>query len=235
MPLPAKAEVADGPVAIATTPPPARLHVVSREVPPGGFFYRILALAERAPRESVVGPFNDTETLWKEVSVRCRANGLGAPTLEDVEDQTCHRLPPGYCRDDAGNKQLEAGAMSLSLADVVNGTRALARWFKNGSVDTEETIRRTMICNACVENVPVAGCQGCAANRLHSVMNAIVVKPLPSDAVLGACRICHCSLKAKVRFRLEDLPALTLEQQAALPEKCWMIAEASLRDSDPRV
>lgn len=232
MPLPAKQDATDGAVEITHAP---RLHLSSRQVPPGGLTYKIAGLVERDPRAALVGPFNALEELFKEVQKRCQANGLESPTIFEIEDSVCQRLPPGYCRDSQGRRTTHPGTLSLSLSDVVNGTKALGKFFLHGSVPNEEIVRRTYICNACPENVPIAGCQGCAANKLYSVMNFMMVKPLPSDAVLGACSICKCSLKAKTRMKLDDLPELTAEQRARLPEKCWMIAEASPRDNDPRL
>lgn len=215
--------------------PLPQLHLSSREVPPGGLYFKILALAERAPREAMVGPFNDSDTLTKEVNRREKANGvLPLSTLADVEDQNCQRLPKGYCRDASNFDVGHPGAGALGLGDVLTGTRALLNWFRHGSVEVEEIQRRTAICNACPENRLISGCQGCAGAPLHAAMNAIVVRALPSDTLLGACSICHCSLKAKVRFHLSDLPALTPHQLKHTPEKCWMIAPASLRDADPR-
>lgn len=240
MPLPAKMPTAanpseNGPVPIAAAPVEHLLHISSREVPPGGLWYRIIPLAERAPQSAVVGPYNDSDTLTKEVNLRERANGLPISTLAQVENQNCQRLPPGYCRDSKGYTTKHPGSSAMGLSDVIHGTRALVNWFKHGSVDTGEIERRTRICNACPENVPIAGCQGCAANALYSVMNAIVVKPLPSDAVLGACSICKCSLRAKTRMRLEDLPPLSPEQRARLPQACWLNPDAEPTRNDPRI
>lgn len=212
-----------------------RLHLTSRQVPPGGMHYRIVALAAKAPREAWVGPFNDSDTLLKEVNRREKANALPLSTLEDVEDQVCQRAPPGYCRDASGQPTTHPGSLSLTLPDVVAGTKALVNWFKHGSVTDDEIRRRTAICNACPENMPISGCQGCAANSLHAVMNAIVVRSLPSDAVLHACRVCKCSLKAKVRLRLDDLPSMTKEQRDLLPPSCWIVAPVNPRDIDPRL
>lgn len=211
------------------------LHLSSREVPPGGLSYRINALCERAPRLAWVGPFNSDYDLLNEVNKRERANGLPLSTLGDIHHQVCGRLPPGYCRDARGARTTKPGSGALGLAEVVAGTKALIGWFKHGSVDEAEIIRRTYVCNDCPMNLPIAGCQGCAASSLYSLINAIVVKPLPSDAVLGSCAVCKCSLKSKVRMKLDDLPPLTPAQREQLPERCWIIADASEQRNDPRI
>lgn len=232
MPLPAKMAAA---AAAVLPPPPNALHLSSREVPPGGLSYKIAALAERAPRDAWVGPFNDSDTLLAEVNKRERANSLPLSSRALVEHQVCERLPPGYCRDAAQQPTLRPGSGALGLADVISGTKALAKWFVHGSVPEAEIVRRTYVCNACPQNVPILGCTGCAASSLHAVMNAIVVKPLPSDAVLQSCAVCKCSLKAKVRMRLDDLlPSMSAAQRAALPEACWLVEGENARN-DPRI
>lgn len=228
MPLPAKMPTVET--------PPVKLHLSSREVPPGGLSFKVTALAERAPRDAWVGPFNSIYDLEAEVTKRCKANNIPTPTTAEIEDQICQRLPPGYCRDESNRAPTTPGSMAIGLNDVINGTKALAKWFIHGSVDTPEIARRSYICNECPENRPISGCTGCAAASLHKVMNAIVVKALPSDAVLHACSICHCSLPAKVRLRLDDLlPSMTTEQMARLPDKCWLIAPIESQRNDPRV
>lgn len=228
MPLPAKMDVDDA------ASSREMLHLSSREVPPGGMSFKILALSETSPRDAWVGPFNSIYDLANEVHKRERANGLELTPDSEIEDQVCQRCPPGYCRDAHNLPTRHPGGLNMGLSEVIAGTRALMNWFKHGSVAVEEIARRTSICNTCPENRPISGCQGCAANALHAVMNAIVVRPLASDAVLGACAICQCSLKAKVRMRLDDLPPLSPSQRERLPEKCWIIAPASARDGDPR-
>lgn len=222
--------------ATATAAPP-RLRLPGHvECPPGGLAYKIQDLSERAPGIAWVTGYHTFFDLHNEVTRRCRANGIAPPTADDIEDQVCQRQPPGYCvRVVDGRPSTHAGSMALGLADVVAGTKALVGWFRHGPVAVEEIARRTSICNACPENRPISGCQGCAGRSLHSVMNAIVVRPLPSDAVLHACTICHCSLKAKVRMRLDDLPPLTPEQQARLPEPCWLNATPTPTRNDPRL
>ena len=242
MPLPAKLPVA---VSGDTVAAPASaeaakplLHISSREVPPGGMSYKIAELSERAPAICWVGPFNDSETLLNEVSRRCRANGVAPPSLAAVEDQVCSRCPPGYCRGADGRSATQPGAFSLGLAEVISGTKALLGWLAHGSVPDAQIATRSHVCNACPLNRPITGCTGCAATALHAVINRIVVKPLPSDAVLHACLACKCSLRAKTRMRLEDVQgALSAESRACLWDQCWITAEEggeTLR-SDPRV
>lgn len=233
MPLPAKMPTVDP---APDAPKPPTLHLSSREVPPGGLSYKVMELAERAPKDAWVGPFNSIYDLENEVTRRCKANGIPVPTTAEIEDQVCQRLPAGYCRDQENRAATQPGSMSVGLTEVIQGTKALARWFLHGSVDEAEIVRRTYICNECPENRPILGCQGCAASSLYSVINLIVARKLPSDAVLGACGICRCSLPAKVRMQLDDaMKSLTAEQRTRLPDKCWLVAPIEAQRNDPRV
>ncbi len=212
------------------------LHLSSREVPPGGLSFKIIALAERAPREAWVGPFNSIFDLHREVNIRQKANGIALSSEAEIEDQVCQRLPPGYCRDHKEVRTTRPGASALGLQDVIRGTTALAKWFLHGSVPDEEIVRRTYICNECPQNVPIHGCTGCAGAPLYRLINAIVVKPLPSDAVLQSCAICKCSLKSKVRMQIDDLlPSMTESQKSSLPSNCWLVAAKEDQRNDPRI
>jgi len=229
MPLPANT------IEAREEPKPDLLHLSSREVPPGGLSFKIVALSERAPREAWVGPFNSIWDLKNEVNKRQKANRLPVSSESEIEDQVCQRLPPGYCRDKNQVRTTKPGAMALGIQDVIRGTKALAKWFVHGSVPNEEIIRRTYICNDCPLNVPIQGCTGCAGAPLYALINAIVVKPLPSDAVLQSCAVCKCSLKSKVRMQIDDvLPSMTQAQRAELPEKCWLVAPQGEQRNDPR-
>jgi len=235
MPLAAKMTPDATPAEAPAVPPVLRLF--SRQVPPGGLSYRIKQLTEKAPRESLVGPYNALEMVYNEVRKRCLANGIAPPSPLDVENDICQRLPPGHCRDSRNRKTTHPGQLALSLSDVVTGTIALLRWVFNGSVPDDQIIARTYVCNGCPENLPISGCQGCAGSKLRSLINKIVAKPLPSDAVLGACGACKCSLPAKTRMKLDDVQkSMDTEKRAKLWENCWILKEEAgepLRN-DPR-
>lgn len=193
--------------------------------PPGGWTFKIAELSVRAPKLAWVGPFHTFPDLVNEVVKRCKANGIAAPSIAEIEDQICQRTPAGTCRDELGQPSQQPGSMAVSAATFIQGTKTLFAWFRHGSVDEPEITRRSYICNQCPENRPIAGCSACALRDAHTIINAIVAhKWLPSDAVLHACSICNCSLRAKTRMRLEDiLPHMTEEQKKRLPEKCWLV------------
>lgn len=206
------------------------LHLSGRtQAPPGGWLFKVDALSVRAPKLAWVGPFHTFGDLVGEVRKRCVANGLDVPDEAAIEDQICRRAGGGLCRDELGQPVVgaRAGNFAVTAAAVVQGTKTLFSWWRNGSVSDNEVIRRTYICNACPENQPISGCRSCAMVDMHAVVNKIVVRPLPTDAMLHACAVCGCSLKAKVRMKIGDvLPHMSPEQVQRLPDKCWLVADA---------
>lgn len=194
--------------------------------PPGGWTFKIVELSVRAPKLAWVGPYHTYDDCYNETVKRCKANGITPPTREAFEDQICQRAPAGVCRDELGQPSQQPGSMAVSAATFIQGTKTLFAWFRHGSVDDNEIVRRSYICNQCPENRPIAGCSACALRDAHTVINAIVAhRSLPTDAVLHACSICNCSLRAKTRMRLDDiLPHMTTAQKERLPEKCWLVA-----------
>jgi len=223
MPIPVNREASG----TATSQPAAPLlHLSSRDVPPGGLSFKIAALTEHAPRDAWVGPFNDSDTLTAEVNKREKANGIPPSSRAVIEDQICQRLPPGYCRDANQQPTRAPGNFSLTLSEVISGTMALLRWCLHGSVPVEQIVARSYRCNDCPENRPIRGCTGCAATSLYKIINKIVARPLPSDAVLDACFACKCSLKAKVRMQIDDVQkSMTPDVKARLWDRCWILAE----------
>ena len=194
--------------------------------PPGSFRYHVAALAEKAPLLSWVGPFHCWSDLVHEVEKRCKANGVTVPSPSEIEDQLCQSLPPGYCLDDRGRPTVGYGSGALSLADITQGTKTLLTWFRNGRrrVSKDEVVRRSYICNGCPFHTQISGCKSCSGNSLRTLVNEIVVNDrLPTDGMLQACGICHCSLQAKVRMELTDIvPHMSDHQKERLWDKCWI-------------
>jgi len=178
------------------------------------------------PKLGNIGPFHVLRDLENELNKRRTANGLAALPSAVVQDRLCQHLPPGYCNDESNHPTREAGAMSLTLADVVQGTRTLASWFAQGRqrVSRDEAMRRIYICNSCPRHVPIHGCQGCSGHTLRNLVSQVVAsETLPTDAMLGGCSVCHCALPAKVRLPLSViLPHMPPAQRAQLWEKCWL-------------
>lgn len=206
------------------------LHLGNPNVsPPGSFRYRDPELAAVNPALAAVGPHHSEHDLLNDLNKRRTANGLGIMTAAVLEDRICQSLPPGYCRDELNQPTVDPGVGFLNLAQVVQGTRTLVSWFLRGRVrvSDDEVVRRSYICNQCPLHKPIHGCQGCAGNSLYSVVNEVVAnRVLPTDAMLGACGVCMCSLRAKTRLELQDIkPHMSKEQFAQLWSRCWIREE----------
>ena len=205
----------------------AKLRLPNRsQAPPGGWRYKIEALAERAPHLVWVGPITTFYDLRTEVHKRCGANGITPPEDLEMEDQICQSLPAGYCTDTFGFPTKLSGRFAVLAQAFKQGTATMVTWFRHGRrrVDKDEILRRTYICNACPENRPIEGCSACAMRGVHKLVNEIVAgTELPTDNLLQACAICSCSLKAKTRLPLDDLlPHIPESQMKRIPEKCWL-------------
>lgn len=194
--------------------------------PPGSFKYRCAQLGAINPALANIGPFHSLKEMMDELNKRRVANGLLPLDQATIEDTICQSLPPGHCRDELGQPTLDPGATSLSLADVLQGTRTLASWFLHGRrrVLADEIVRRSYICNSCPLHRQIIGCQSCAGAPLRQLVNDVIGgAALPTDAMLGSCGVCHCSLPAKVRMLPDDiLPHMSTEQRRQLWDKCWL-------------
>lgn len=207
------------------------LHLANRNVgPPGSFRYHVKELGDKAPTIAWVGPFHAFSDLMREVEKRCRANGIHPPSESEVEDQMCQHLPPGHCRDEDNLPTSVNGSMALTLRDAMEGTRTVFSWWKNGAkrVSKDEIVRRSYICNACPNHVPLTGCQGCSGASLRNLISEIIADTsLPTDSMLQGCSVCKCGLRGKVRIPLEDIvPHMSKDKMDRLWEKCWILEGA---------
>jgi hypothetical protein len=204
--------------------------------PPGGWRYRVEALAERAPHLVWVGPMTTFNDLRTEVHKRCSANGLTPPSDSSLEDQLCQMLPTGYCVDVDGMPTRKAGSFAVMASTFKQGTKTLYSWWKGGMqrVSNDEIVRRSYICNECPENRSIEQCSACAMKGVRALINEIVANTaLPTDQLLKACAVCQCSLPAKVRMPLETLlPHIPKDQFARLPSKCWLRDNSSTTASN---
>ena len=203
--------------------------------PPGLYRYRIPELTGPAAMVTDFYAYNDLEN---EVVARYKRNGKAVPgdLRQQITDQLCIQLPPGWCRDGAG---LFGWARQLlhEFQRILSGTIVLADWWVSTGkkrVPTEEIIRRSAICQGCAFNQPPTGCSGCSMGALNKIVEAAVGNDrLPSDAGLEACAVCGCNLRVKTRIGLDVLQRhLTDEQKMQFPPAhngwagCWLREEA---------
>jgi hypothetical protein len=137
---------------------------------------------------------------------------------EQMQEQLCMTLPPGWCNYDDPNRPRASNAMTWD--DVQSGIKTFARWMANGCryVPQQEAERRAQICTRCYLNVNIVGCAAC-----HAAANEVTKgKTTRSDPYLKGCAACKCLLRAKVHLPLSILDKENSGVQQLYPDHCWL-------------
>lgn len=155
----------------------------------------------------------------QERHMRCNGREVPLDLGEQMQEQLCLCLPPGWCSYDIPGRA--RAQMQLDWKDVLRGAESLSRWMAGGAamVDKKEAERRAEICTRCYYNVPMSGCSIC-----QGVVEKLAGK-LPStrsDRYLQSCAACKCSLRMKVHFPLEILDKENPGVQELYPQHCWL-------------
>jgi hypothetical protein len=160
---------------------------------------------------------------WVQVA-RDHLTGNNKPIPDDLqqqmEEQLCMGLEPGWCLYD--NDLRPRLNTSLDWGDVANALTTFSTWLSHGAkfVDKAESERRALICSRCHLNVNVSGCSNC-----HKLVQEVIgQRSSKYDYALKACGICHCMLRAKIHFEINDL-AKDLHKHKDMylqVPHCWM-------------
>ena len=189
------------------------LKLTARQVPPDGYRYRF-------PHDGYVVHAWDPFTWVQLARDHLRANNMEEPPdlLEQMEDQLCQTLEPGWCMHDDPNRPRPS--LVLDWDDIQRGIATFTSWAIRGGgfVEKEEAERRALICSRCYLNTSVSGCSLCHAAALKAVQG----RSTKYDNSLNACAVCKCLLKAKVWFPLSALDRDREERQSLYPEFCWL-------------
>lgn len=151
------------------------------------------------------------------------ANGYALSTDEDVEGQLCQN----HLASCGSNPPRDHTTVSLNLADIVRGTKVLAKFKLAGSplVAPETAERRAYICSTCKKNVNYSKpCSGICQELIDVVKGLVGDVSTSYDDKLKACAICACSNAAQVHVPIEFLQAGVTEQmmaEFALVPDCW--------------
>lgn len=179
--------------------------------PPNGFRYVF-------PQDGWVDHAWDYATWFQQAKDHARANNLREPNVDDLEEQLCLTLPPGWCNYDDPNRPRPN--TELDWNDVLRGVDAYSQYVLKGfaQVDKDEADRRALICSRCYLNVNISGCSACraVADKLASQFNS------KYDYALKYCAACKCTLRAKVHFPLDILDREGAEVKQLYPEHCWL-------------
>jgi hypothetical protein len=186
------------------------------DVPPGGYRF-FQAETQQVVRGSC------WDELLKAVRNHRRANNLpiGIQFEQEIREQLCSQLPPGWCVNEDPNHVERRRNGNLGFNELLAATKALIRFKAAGSekVSAEEAERRANICATCYENGDVPGCTPCNSPALGSLVESIVgATPTLNDARLKSCAVCGCHLKAKVHVPLQFLDTTSYDY----PDWCWM-------------
>ena len=160
-------------------------------------------------------------TDWIQEAVNhLRANGKEVPLdlAEQMEEQLCQGLEPGWCMFDDPNRPRPN--LSLGWSDVVGALETFGKWIKGGMqfVSDDEADRRALICSRCFMNTQISGCSGCQ-KMIKEVMGKCSTR---YDYALKACGVCKCVLRAKVHFPIKSLDTQDEKLQQMYPSHCWL-------------
>jgi hypothetical protein len=191
-------------------------------VPPDGFKY-FQAETKTWIRAS------DYHNLFQNVRDHRSANNLPLGTFweQEVENQLCEGLPPGFC------KQVMPGEMRnvfgrITWDQVVSGTQTLANWFASGLKHVDQALadKRAAVCAGCYFNVQISGGCGSCGHLQNLAARLTGGRKTSSDFWLKACSVCRCSLQAKVWLPIESIDAGTsAEMLNNYPNFCWQRKE----------
>lgn len=154
-----------------------------------------------------------------------RDNDFAVPSAEEIEDQLCKLLPPGWCVYETGELPQWFLDARITLDDIINGTKVLGSFILEGMplVDKETAASNGKICAGCYANVPAPGCGPCVglANLVASVAGST---PLESDPQLEgrACLYCKCASRANIWVPVEiSQRGVSDETLERMPDFCW--------------
>lgn len=201
------------------------------ETPPGSWRYMV------PETQRLIGPKPSLRDLMVEIRNHYRANELLMPT--DIEQRVhsymCALIPSHLCGHASGLNLIQAAKDAVIVfSTVVQGTMTIGEWFLKGRIQGKEELvskvqanSRALICASCPYNVTVGGCAPCVAGQMANAIKRVVGNAnTDHDHRLNACRLCGCSLKAKVWFPLGLLlKHMTEPQKNSFPEFCWLKLE----------
>jgi hypothetical protein len=188
-------------------------------IPPDGMRY-----FQPETRMTIRG--GDYWDLFVQVEKHRKVNNipLGPLWKEEVEDQLCKTLPPGFCKEIEPGKRSIGVTTRVGWEDLERGMAVMIDWASQGRphVSQELAEKRARICIGCYYNVNLAsGCHACQG-VVNMIYRAVGGSRTSLDAMLKQCAVCKCSNQAQVHFPVEVLAEGTPDEMIPLfPEFCW--------------
>lgn len=124
--------------------------------------------------------------------------------------------------------KIKTAVKKLSLADAINGAKAVLKYTTGKSESPSEIDRRSLICNACPLKQMISGCRSCgAAGAIAKFVNAVRVSmkvqaAIPSEIREQYCGHCGCALALLVVTKLEDFREEDPSTNTKRPDMCWL-------------
>lgn len=149
------------------------------------------------------------------------ASGLNL--REELEQWICSQLPQDCTEVDMSIPQKR----SLTLTDVIRGTKVLASFVLDGMkpVSREEAERRAQVCIACPYNIRFpTPCTGVCGELLNLALQFSGNQGTQYDRALKSCNVCGCYNMAQIWIPIENLKrGLTedMEKQFKAVPNCW--------------
>lgn len=206
---------------LATQP---RLALPNRiQGPPGGWRYTV-------PETGQFFSGVTEQQLTERLAAHYKANGLEMPpNIADLIEAFICSEAAGYCVPTTlpPLPWVKVGSAAFHL--VLSATRRLAGDPREQLVAPAQAAARAATCLNCPQHAPLEGCSRCNISVFQEAVRLLVGKrTTPHDEKLEVCRLCSCSLKAKVHMPLARLQSMTTPDiWEALPTACWMKTEAA--------
>lgn len=163
--------------------------------------------------------------LVSRVREHCNLNGYPIVPEEEIQDQLCRLLPPGWCEQETGEPPEWFVNSRVTMDDVIRGTKVLASFITQGMPLVEKSVaaERGAICSGCPFAASAAGCGPCTgiSNLISEIAGS---DPLPSDPLLAnkSCLICGCAARAQIWLPIELLAkGVNDEMMPKWPSWCW--------------
>lgn len=188
-------------------------------VPPDGYRYL-------QPETRITIRAGDYWELFTQVGKHRKVNNipLGPLWREEVEDQLCKTLPPGFCKEIDPTRKATGVLTRIHWEDLQRGMGVMIDWASQGRPHVADDVAesRAAICSRCYYNVALAsGCNACRG-IVNLVYRAIGGARTSLDPLLKQCAVCKCSNQAQVHFPIEVLAEATPDEMIPLfPDFCW--------------
>lgn len=169
----------------------------------------------------------DCDTWFLHIEKHYKDNEYPMPIdwKEQVENQLCQSLPPGWCEYESGGDPQAFIDARMTMDDIINGTNVLVEFVAQGAplVDQKLADSRARTCAACYANISAGGCATCKG--LAYLVDAVAGthKTVADGELQGkSCGVCKCLSRAHVWLTIEILSkGITPEMETLWPDHCW--------------